>query len=520
MNDRSPIVLLGFDALEIELIDRLAAAGRMPNLARLRERGRHGRLQTQPPHFLSLVWSTFFCSARLGEHAWYFNKLWNPDEQRIEYVHPSWLPLRPFWRSLDDSYRVAVLDLPFVAYLPTGPNVTLLNGWQCHDDFGRMEVPPGLWRDLVSRHGKPRMTPEVFGPQTASTLLGQRREVLEADRQFADICIDLLRGERFDLFVAVFGSAHRGTHYLWDLSQIDTAGVDEETLATLRGARDECYESADRQLGRILEAAPPDARIVTFALHGMGPNDGWYERLPTILERIHSGGRAAPPPKKGLAYRLKKALPWTLVRQVTRRIPHAWNKALVPLWSRRMYDWTKTRYFSLPMDYNGYIRLNVKGREKEGCVEPGDVDRVIAELEGALRSFRDIETGRPVIRGIIEVDDLIGADAPRRRFLPDLVLLWDPPHPTSESSGVVSETYGEVRWPKGQRLESGRSGNHTPHGWFAAAGPGIAPGPSDRTYDTADVIPTVFEWLGAPRPNHFAGEPIPELLVDPAIASR
>jgi predicted AlkP superfamily phosphohydrolase/phosphomutase len=512
MSDTLPVILIAFDATAIELIDQLVDAGRMPSMATLRQRGRYGRLQTRPPHFLSNVWPTFFCSSRLGDHAWYFNKLWNPDKQRLQYVHPSWLPLRPFWMWLDESYRIAVLDMPFVADQPTRRNLTLLNGWQCHDDFGRMQVPPGLWSSIESRHGRPCMTPEVFGPQNASTLLAQRREVLQADSQFGDICCDFLRRERFDLFLAVFGSVHRGTHYLWDLSQIDTAAVDQQTLTVLRGARDECYESFDRQLGRIIEAAPHDARIVAFALHGMGSNDGWYERLPQILEQIHSGGGASPQ----LTFRIKQALPWTLVRQVTRRIPDAWNKALVPLWSRRMYDWSKTRYFALPMDYNGYVRLNVKGREKEGCIDPADVDDVIAELDEALRGFRDVETGRSVIRGTVKVDDVVGADAPRRRFLPDLIVLWDPPHPSSASSGLVSGKYGNVSWPRGQRLRSGRSGNHTPNGWFVAVGPGIAPGESDRTYDTADLIPTVFEWLGAPRPAHFTGTPIDELARRPA----
>jgi predicted AlkP superfamily phosphohydrolase/phosphomutase len=514
MTERPPVILLGFDATEIELIDRLLEAGRMPNLAALRRRGRHGRLQTQPPHFLSLVWSTFFCSAKLGDHAWYFNKLWNPDQQQLQYVHPSWLPLQPFWMSLDPSYRVAVLDLPYVAALPTRPNITLLNGWQCHDDFGRLWTPPNLWREISERHGAPKLTPEVFGPQSVSTLLDQRKEVLETNQQFAEICRDLLQRDQFDLFVAVFGSVHRGTHYLWDLSQIETSGADTSTLAVLQAARDECYESFDHALGRVVEAAPRNARIVAFALHGMGPNDGWYERLPQVLELIHRGGGAPPPMKKGVVYRIKKALPWTLVRQVTRRIPHAWNKALVPLWSRRMYDWSATRYFALPMDYNGYVRLNIRGREKEGCVDPADVPRVIAELDEALRSFRDVDSGRPVIRGTIPVDDVVGADAPRRRFLPDLIVLWDPPHPTSKSSGLVSERYGEVRWPRGELLRSGRSGNHTPNGWFVAAGPGIPPGASDRIHDTMDLIPTAFEWLGAPQPPHFAGRPIAELSAD------
>jgi predicted AlkP superfamily phosphohydrolase/phosphomutase len=513
MSDTPPVILIGLDAAEIDVVDRLVADGRMPNLARLRQQGRWGRLQTEPPHFLSLVWSTFFAGSRLGDQGWYFNKIWNPDRQRLQYVDPAWLPLRPFWLSLDQAYRLAVLDLPYATPLPTRPNMTTLNGWQCHDDFGHNALPSALWARLAGRHGKPRMTREVFGPQSAATLLAQRQEVLDGNRQFADICRDLLTGERFDLFLAVFGLVHRGTHYLWDLSQIDGENLDGPTRAILEGGLVDCYTSADEALGRVLDAAPPDARVVVFALHGMGPNDGWYEFLPRIIERIHRGGGGAPA-KPGMLYRLRQALPWTLVRQVTRRIPSAWNQALVALWSRRMHDWPNTKYFALPMDYNGYVRLNLKGREKQGCVDPADADRVIAEVDAALRSFRDITTGKPVIRGTIKVDELVPPTAPRRRFLPDLVVLWDPPGPVWASSGVVSEQFGEIRWPAGRKLASGRSGNHTPHGWFVARGPGIQPGLSARTYDTADLMPTVFQWLGAPRPSDFVGRPIEELLGD------
>jgi len=513
VSDTPPVILIGLDAAEIGVLDRLEAEGRLPHLAKLRGQGRSGRLQTEPPHFLSLVWSTFFSSSRLGEQGWYFNKIWNPDRQCLQYLDPSWLPVQPFWLSLDPSYRVAILDLPYVASLPTRPNMMLLNGWQCHDDFGRMEVPSGWWSQLTARHGRPRMTPEVFGPQTKATLLAQRDEVLSGNRQFADICRETLTRDRFDLFLAVFGSVHRGSHYLWDLSQIDRENLDGRTRAVLEASLDDCYTSADEALGRVLEAAPPNARVIVFGLHGMGPNDGWYEILPRLLEQIHRGDGSAEP-KRGMLFRLKQALPWTLVRQVTRRIPIAWNKALIPLWSRRMYNWSSTKYFALPMDYNGYIRLNLKGREKEGCLDPSDADRVIAELDTALRSFRDIETGKPVIRGTIKVDELVPPTASRRRFLPDLVVLWDPPHPVWQSSGLISDRFGEIRWPKGRKLASGRSGNHTHHGWFVAKGPGIEPGRSARTYDTADLIPTVFEWLGAPQPSHFAGRPIAELLSD------
>ena len=78
MRNRAPVILIGFDAAEIELIDQLVIQGRMPQMAKLRQRGLSGRVQTQPPYFLSLVWPTFFCSAGINDHAWYYNKIWTP----------------------------------------------------------------------------------------------------------------------------------------------------------------------------------------------------------------------------------------------------------------------------------------------------------------------------------------------------------------------------------------------------------------------------------------------------------
>ena len=520
MSDRAPVIAIGMDAAEVEVVEELLAQGRMPHLATLRATGCWGRIESQPPDFLSMVWPSFYSSQPLGEHGWYFNKLWRPERQRVEYVNPSWLPNRIFWEGLQPCRRVALLDLPFAARVPEGLNGLYLNGWQSHDDFGAQEFPPGYRATLESYNGKSRLAPELFGQQTASTLVSQRSEVVEANRQFGSICADVVRQEPWDLFLAVFGAVHRGTHYLWDLSQITLDGVDADTLKTLRGARDDCYTSWDSALGDILEVAPRSARLMVFALHGMEANHGWHDRLQAMVERIHTGGHASPAPKKGANYRLKTALPWKVIRQVTRRIPHAWNKAMVPLWSRRMHDWSKTRYFTLPMDVNGYIRLNVVGREREGIVHPSEVEAVCNEIQDGLLGFRDIESGEPVVKAVRRVDEAIGAATPARRVLPDLVVLWRARRSSQESCGVVSDRYGEVRWPRGAAFLSGRSGNHTSHGWFVATGPGIGPGTCENVHDTIDLMPTLFEWMGEPLPDFFRGHPIPALTGGLAPADR
>ena len=73
------------------------------------------------------------------------------------------------------------------------------------------------------------------------------------------------------------------------LSQIDREGVDQRTRELLEGGLDDCYTSADEALGRVLDAAPPNARVIVFALHGMGPNDG-SARVPASDSRADSPG--------------------------------------------------------------------------------------------------------------------------------------------------------------------------------------------------------------------------------------
>ncbi len=508
---RTPAILIGMDATEVELLDQLVDEGRMPTIAAMREEGAWGRLKTWPDAFLSMVWPTFSAAQDVSKHGWYFNKLWRPDRQRLEYASPEWLPQNPFWHHLDPKCRIALLDIPFAHRPPLDLNGVFLNGWQNHDDFGRYTRPASLWNELKRRLGPPALKPELFGHQSVRTLLDQRRQVLEATRQFGELCEHVLEMENWDLLVAIFGAAHRGGHYLWDLSQVDTSEGSAHELQLLHDSRAEMYEAWDRALGRILEKAPADARVMVFSLHGMAPNPGWAEHFATMVNRVRSGGETTTQ-KSGLAYRVKKALPWSLVRQITTRMPTAINHAVVPIWSRRMYDWQTTRFFPLPLDLNGYVRINLRGRETEGIVAPGaEYEALLAELEEALPSFGDLETGQPVVSHVERTDDLVGSDAPARYVLPDLVAHWSQNSSVTESSGISSEQYGDIRWGVDRRLPSGRSGNHSPRGWFVAVGEGVSPGEVDRVPDTVELVPTALEWIGQNRPDSFQGRPMPEL---------
>ena len=504
VSTRTPVIAIGLDAAEVTLVEELCRAGKMPTLQRLRERGRCGLIRSEAEYFLSTVWPTFSTATNTEYHGWYFNKMWRPDRMRLEYASEEWLGQNPFWEWPGmEGLRMAILDLPYTDRPPETFNGAFVCGWQTHDDFGRFWFPAARWRELERTFGRPVLRRERFGKQTPATLLRLRRELLDSQAQIGRICRSMLQSEAWDLFLVVIGSLHRGTHYLWDLEQIDHSRLGSEDRRILERSRDDLFVEADRTVSAILEAAPSDARILVFALHGMTRNDGWAERFPALVHQIRRD-TSPTPPAEGFLYRWKRRIPWRVIRQFTTRLPTSVNQALVPIWSARMLDWSRTRFFALPLDINGYLRVNLRGREAAGIVEPGqEYEELLEELEEAFLSFRAIDTGEQVVRDVTRTDDILDPDGPRRQFLPDLIVRFRPIR-TQELSGVVSARYGEIRWTKGSPLPSGRSGNHLPTGWLVAAGPGIEPGP-DLEADSVDIIPTILSWLDADVPSSANG---------------
>jgi hypothetical protein len=142
-------------------------------------------------------------------------------------------------------------------------------------------------------------------------------------------------------------------------------------------------------------------------------------------------------------------------------------------------------------------------------VEPGlEYDRICEELSSAFLSFHDIGSGKPIMEKVFHIDYLAPFDAPYRNFLPDLVITWTDIS-AIQSRGIRSDKYGDMKL--NGKLPSDRAGNHTGKGWFVAFGEGIPPETPAHGYQTIDLAPTIFHWLGIQPPEHFQGKPIPVL---------
>jgi predicted AlkP superfamily phosphohydrolase/phosphomutase len=259
-----------------------------------------------------------------------------------------------------------------------------------------------------------------------------------------------------------FSAAHKAGHHFWDAASVVEDGLPAETQRALREALADVYVAVDAALGRTLAALPDDADVIVFSPTGMGPNTTRADLLPGMLGAVlngngskrDDGGAGVRTPVWSLRSRvgpgarslIARALPDRVVADITTR-----------LYLRA--DWKRTRAVAVPGENKGYVRLNLRGRERDGIVDPADADGLLDAIAAGLLTFREAD-GRAPITKVTRIGELTGG-RPHAERLPDLVVSWAAEAP-ARPLWVSSPQHGEVA----QRgVGSGRSGNHTDDAW-------------------------------------------------------
>jgi predicted AlkP superfamily phosphohydrolase/phosphomutase len=127
-------------------------------------------------------------------------------------------------------------------------------------------------------------------------------------------------------------------------------------------------------------------------------------------------------------------------------------------------DWATTPGFALPTGGEGFIRVNLAGREAKGWVERGSAlhRRYLDSVREGFLSLKRAGTGEPLADEVIVPAERF--PGPRADYLPDISVTWRPGGP---ATAVHSERLGDFTG----RLKTGRDGNHRAVAFATVAGP-------------------------------------------------
>ena len=499
------LTILQFDAASASLLDRLLGDDRLPTLAGLRDRGVWHELDAPATQFAAGAQHTLYSGVELGDHGLFYPFQWSAEDQRVHYMGDLHAP-PPVWERLGrGGTRTLAVD-PYESRPPQElPPGALVCGWQLHDRVVLQEwSSPGDTHGRLKRlFGAPQPVDEVFGRHSVDEMLGLRRRLLAAPGRVVDAAELLLAEQPFDLAWLTFCAAHVAGHQFWDLSQLDPADLDPSATRVLGRTLEDVYVAVDAALARVVATLPEGSDLLVTSPVGMDVNTSRADLLPEMLRAILDPQVERTKARRSIWW-LRAALPSGVRAKVANVLPEAAALELTARLEMRGVDWTSTRAFAHPAENQGYIRLNLRGRECEGIVEPADADALMDEIASGILSFRELD-GSPAVRSVERVAELFGS-GDRAHQLPDLIVRWADT-PATRLEGLRSEQFGAVRR---QGVGSGRSGNHTEGDAWALVVPGssrpVSPGRQPRL---EDIAATAAALAGADT-SDMAGEPLLE----------
>jgi predicted AlkP superfamily phosphohydrolase/phosphomutase len=433
--NKGHVLAIGIDAAEPTLVRRLIERGELPALKRLLDEGTWSAVTSPSEIGSGAVWPTFFTGTDPAQHGIYGEWRWQPATMSLSRFDSS-RGLTPFWKELEErGLTIGVLDVPFAPVIGLSKGFEI-SEWGAHDVLeGRtLAHPPALSETVMKQVGLHPFSnghPDAAGPEDHRALASLSAACLAGVKLRGELAARLMSETRPDLSFIVFPELHTASHYLWHAvapeHPLYTGNGHAKASGQVTPSVVDILREIDRQIARLLETAGAESTVLIFSLHGMRPTRG----IPTILDPLleewgfarRSGWRTQSWPERARSVfaaakrrtpgHLKKLYYGAMSQGVTRRLAQT---TMLPV-----YDWPRTRAFSLPTDQHGWIRLNVAGREGEGIVQPEHYNQTCDQLADLLRALKTND-GRAVVRDVLQPSRPAGGAPPRE--LPDLVVHW------------------------------------------------------------------------------------------------
>jgi predicted AlkP superfamily phosphohydrolase/phosphomutase len=442
---RPPVLVIGIDGGEWKVIHRLWAEGKLPNLKRIADRGVATTLHTAY-NSSPVIWTTIATGVSPEVHGITDFVVATPRgdvpvSSAVRKVPALWNMLTRAGR------RVAVLG-----WWASWPAETI-NGVVVSD------------RSLLNLDA--RVSPASYLPRFQQDLrqadadpgLFENDEAQRRDRVMARSALHLVR-ESYDLVLLYFRSTDIVSHNEWKYFEPDGFDpIDPRELAEHRDRVPRVYEAVDREIGRILAAAPKDTDVLVLSDHGF--HAAHREDVKALVDM------------DALLERLG---------YLTRR------GATIDFSRTRIYTYGSPSFARAKM-----LRFALAGREAGGRVRPGEREALRRRLEADLATVTN-ERGEPIL--------FVRDPHPKRGEDGDLVAIVRLPLVTP-----VVRVQGKP-FPPALRSLGRISGTHTAntHGIFLAMGPDIDPKADLSDIHVRDIAPTILFALGLPVGADFVGQ--------------
>lgn len=503
---KSPLIIIGIDAGDPQLLERWAGDGTMPNLNKIMNSGCWGHTSGRDLLFEHGSWLSISSGVSRREHGYHHYRQLKPQTYELELVTGDRLGVPPFWSTLQGTgTKCAIIDVPETSPLPDLSGIQL-SDWAVHDPQSLAAAhPPDLLADVKRQFGKQIIVHEQYDSDLETDLVIYQ-ELMERVEKKGSLCRHLLAGDDFDLVFAVFAEAHTGAHQFWGYRS-EAQGLQKVPPPNpLMHAVHDIYQAIDREIGMMLDQLPKEANVFIVSSVGLldhFPMGGLIEDFCFKLGyQIRPAQNEAPLSLLGIG---RKLIPESLRIEISKRmLSREARERIVSDQFHNGTDWTRTTAFTTPSTFMSFLWVNLRGRQPQGFVNPGsEYQELLDQLTADLQLLIDPQTEQAAVRRVWQTCKLFDID-PSNSHLPDLLVEWVPRPTFVERLNHPRATLLQTK------PEFFRGSDHIRSGFVAASGPAIIGPQRVADLDVLDLAPTFLHILGIPQPSEMIGQVVPE----------
>lgn len=515
------VLILGLDGATFDLIRPWAAQGHLPTFQRLMNEGTWGELNVELPPGTVPNWPSFATGKNPGKHGliWWVKQ--DRDTGDFTVVSSADLRGQTMWDiAAQHGRQVGVVNVP-VTYPPLPVNGFLITGLLTPPTSQNFTYPEELREELIANVGEYRVFPkEMYRQGNEAAYLDDLHRTLETRFQTTRY---LLQNKPWDLFAVVFGETDWVMHAYWKYQDPSHPYHDPETAKLYGHAIRSIYEHIDKVLAELMALIDEHTSVIIMSDHGAGPGiaksmiNNWL--LDIGLLKIK---RTPQSQLKHLLFRLgftpENAYPWAsrlklLNAKVKRRVDPRRRGKSSPV--RRIFlsyndvDWERTKAYTF--GGMGQIHINLKGRNRQGCVEPGtEYEQLCDYIIKRIVEIKLPDSDQSFVKRAYRRDELYHGEHSDK--MPDIVLL--PSDMRYLDSGM--EFFSNRLF---SQLDA-NSGAHRTNGVFMLLGPHAQPGQELPGVSIRDIAPTALYLLGLPIPDDMDGRVVTQALKADFVAAR
>lgn len=497
---RRKVLVIGLDGATFKLIKPWARRGKLPNLARILEKGVHGGLTSTIPPVTAPAWTSFATGVNPGKHGIFDFYMRKKQSYELTTVNARHVHRAAVWDIVSDAGRkVCVINVP-LTYPPKEVNGFLVSG-MLTPSGGNFTYPPVLQEELTQEIGDYKIN---WKGESRSQAL---REWMHILNKVTKAAFYLLK-RNWDLFIVVFQILDRVQHLFWKYMDPEHPSYISEEGNGYGKIILSCYQKVDFIVGKMLENIDEDTVVIIMSDHGFGPLykavyiNRWLQncglltikkkRIP-LLQQVY-----------WLLSKLRLHPEDTLNRlSNSKYLERVARKILIGQIGRINFqvdiDWSRTRTYAY--GHTGRIFINVKDREPKGIVKPGkEYEETRRRIIKELYALKDPESNEAIVNRVYKREEIYRGPYVTRA--PDVLF--------TTRNGYISYSDLSVV-PLTSRVDGIQSGSHRPNGIFMAFGKGVKKGMIENV-NIVDLTPTILHIMAIPVPSDMDGKVLKEIF--------